>query len=156
MWVSSTIVQTDTFRLIAEADSIVRSCTGTNCNTSSATQTAITQQLSLLAQQQSTETQQLLSIPNNSVIGRDIYEGYLNLGAAVAAVYNFQCGANTVTSESCVTSSTTVQNAQQNLENILTVPAETESTHIIVLSVLFSLIFIFSFLFFIFLLIGLI
>lgn len=153
---AAAIVQTDTLQLIDKADSIVRSCTGTNCNTSLVTQTAIKQELSILAQQQAEQTQRFLSIPENSVIGRTVYEDYLNLGAAVAAVYNYQCGANTVISQTCVTSSTTVQNAQNILEMTLLQPAQTEGSHIVISALLFSVILVCAFLFFIFLLIGLI
>lgn len=153
---AAAIVQTDTIALINKADDIVRACTGTNCNTSSATRTAITEQLSTLAQNQAASTQRFLSVPSNSVVGRNIYEGYLNLGAAVASVYNFQCGNSTVNSLTCVTNATSVRNAQVNLEAVLLQPAQNEGSHIVVLSFLITLVLFAFFLFFIFFSIGLI
>ena len=152
---AATIVHTDTLAMIFQADNIVRACTGTNCNVSPSTRTTITQQLSMLAQDQATATLFLLSIPSSSVLGRNIYEAYLDLGAAVASVYNFQCGDVTVNSTNCVTNASSVQTAQSNLQNLLITPAINETNHILILSILFSITIITSILFFIFLIIGL-
>lgn len=151
---ATSIVQTDTLLLISEADSIVRACTGTNCNTSSDTQVAITEQLSALAQEQAAATQRFLSIPTSSVVGRNVYEAYLNLGAAVAATYNFQCGANTTSSTSCVTTSSTVQIAQTELETVLLQPAQSNGSHVLILSLLAALVVLSFFLFFAFFSVG--
>jgi hypothetical protein len=153
---AATIVETDTLALIERADNIIRSCTGTNCNVSEATRTTITQQLSLLAQDQAKSTLILLSIPLSSVFGRNIVNSYMNLGAAVASVYNFQCGNNTVNSTRCVTNASSVQAAQNNLQFLLVQPAENEFHHVIVLSILLIIAIIAFILFFIFLIIGLI
>ncbi|CAH6420052.1 Hypothetical protein HVR_LOCUS1083 [uncultured virus] len=152
---ANTIVDTDTLELVSEADNIVRSCSGTNCNFSSATQTQITQKLSTTAQEQADATLLLFSIPNNSVVGRNIYNGYLNLGSAVSSTYNYQCGATTVNSVNCVTSASSVQAAQNNLQSLLTEPAINNTNHIIILSILFGIAVIAFILFFVFLIIGL-
>jgi hypothetical protein len=151
---AATIVETDTLALIARADNIVKNCTGTNCNVSDVTRTSITQNLSKLAQEQSMATLILLSISTSSIIGREIYEAYLNLGAAVASVYNFQCG-NNVNNTTCVTNATSVKTAQNNLENLLVQPATNEANHIVVVSILLIIGIIAFILFFIFLIIGL-
>jgi len=152
---ATTIVETDTATLIVQADNIVKGCTGTNCNTSDTIRTSITQNSSILAQNQATATLVLLSIPTSSVLGRQIYEAYLNLGAAVASVYNFQCGDNTTTSSTCVPNASSVKDAQNSLQSLLVQPATNQANHIIVLSILLAIGIIAFILFFIFLIIGL-
>lgn len=152
---ATAIVQTDTLSLINKANSIVTACTGTNCNTSVTTRSTITRELSTLSQSQSTSTQQLLSIPPNSIIGRNIYESYLNLGATVAAVYNFQCGNTIQTNSTCVIDSTAVKTAQANLEALLIEPSQTAGSHALIIGMLAVLVFLFAVLFFIFFTIGL-
>lgn len=151
----NTIVNTDTHSLIAEADNIVRSCTGTNCNTSDMVRTHITKRLSELAQDQSAAVLILLSVPSSSTLGRSIYESYLNLGAAVASVYNFQCGNNITNSNTCVSTASSVLIAQSNLENLLIQPTTNQINHIVILSILFSIAIISLLIFFIFFIIGL-
>lgn len=152
---AATIVETDTLAMTAEADNIVRSCTGPNCNVSTTTRTNITRQLSTLAQNQAQSTFTLLSIPSSSVLGRNIYNAYLDLGSAVSSVYNFQCGNNTTNSVNCVTNASSVQTAQNNLQSLLVQPAVNEANHVIILSILLSIGIIAFILFFIFLIIGL-
>lgn len=152
---AATIVETDTLAMIAEADSIVKSCTGPNCNISTNTRTTITRQLSTLAQNQAQATFALLSIPSSSVLGRNIYNAYLDLGSAVSSVYNFQCGNNTANSTNCVTNASSVQTAQNNLQQLLVQPAVNEANHVIILSILLGIGIIAFILFFIFLIIGL-
>lgn len=151
---ASSIVTTDSLALISQADAIVIACTGTNCNTSSATRTQITQQSSTLAQRQASYTLTILGISRNSILGRNINVAYLNLGAAVASVYNFQCGDNINESSTCVSNATSVQNAQNTLRSLLVTPATDDVTHIIVISILSTIGFIALFLFFIFMMIG--
>lgn len=149
------IVNVDTLSLIARANEIVQNCTGTNCNTSPETQRQINEQLSALAQSQATSTQSLLSVPSTSVVGRNIYESYLNLAAVVAATYNYQCGANITNSVTCVTNASAVQTAQQNLKTVLLQPAQTGANHVVVIILLISLMLLGFLLFFIFFTIGL-
>lgn len=151
---ASAIVTTDTIELINQADSIVSACTGTNCNFSQQTQTSIIQQLSSTAQAQANNTISLLAIPISSVSARNIYNGYLNLGAAVSFTYNYQCGATTVNSTSCVENAATVQAAQDNLASILVEPTTNFTNHVAILSILAVIGIIAVFLFFIFLIIG--
>ncbi len=152
--IAHSIVETDTNALINLANEITMSCTGTNCNVSDTNRTAITRQLSILAQQQSNDVLILLSVPASSIIGRQIYESYLNLGSAVSSAYNYQCGDNVNTSFVCVNNSTSVEIAQKNLEYVLTQPTQNQVNHITVLSILFVIALITSFLFFVFFLIG--
>lgn len=152
---AATIVETDTLAMIAEADNIVRSCTGPNCNVSTTTRTNITRQLSTLAQNQAQLTFTLFSIPSSSVLGRNIYNAYLELGSAVSSVYNFQCGNNTTNSVNCVTNASSVQIAQNNLQSLLIQPAVNEVNHVVILSILLSIGIISFILFFVFLIIGL-
>jgi hypothetical protein len=151
-----TIVNTDTLALIDRANTIVNACTGTNCNVSESTRREITQQLSTLSQQQTNATLTLLSIPSTSVLARNINDSYLNLSAAVSSVYNFQCGDNTMNATNCVTNASSVQVAQNNLESLLIQPATNETNHILVLSILFGITILTIFLFFIFLIVGMI
>lgn len=152
---AASIVDVDTLSLIAEANQIVQNCSGSNCHSSSETQRQITEQLSILAQNQARSTQHLLVVPASSKIGRDIYEGYIELGAVVAATYNYQCGNNVTNSVTCVTNASAVQIAQQNLETVLLQPAQIETNHVIVISILVSLILVALLLFFVFFVIGL-
>lgn len=153
---ASAIVVTDTIELINQADSIVSSCTGTNCNTSPQTQTSIIQQLSSTAQSQANTTINLLGVPATSITARNIRDGYLNLGSTVAFSYNYQCGATTVGSTSCVENSTTVQSAQDNLANILLEPSTTYASNIIILGILAAIGIIAFFIFFIFFIIAIV
>jgi hypothetical protein len=147
---------TDTTALISQANIIVQACTGTNCNVSQETRRAITEKLSILAQEQSDTTLFLLGIPKSSVIGRNIYESYLNLGAAVSSVYNFQCGNNVTNSYTCVPNSNNVKLAQDSLQTLISQPAQNEIHHITILSILMSIAIIALILFFVFLIIGMI
>lgn len=151
---ANTIVTNDTQSLINQADNIVRSCTGTNCNTSITTRRSITENSSLLAQQQSTNTLSSLGISSSSVLGRQINDAYLDLGSSVSSVYNYQCGNSTVNSTQCVTSASSVNEAQNNLESLLTQPASDNTTNIVVVSILASIGLIFFILFVVFLIIG--
>lgn len=153
---ASAIVDTDTLALIAQADVIVRNCSGPNCNVTTSTRQAITQQLSELSQQQARGTLTILAVPTSSVLGRQITEAYINLGAAVSSVYNFQCGTTTVNSTTCVTNAAAVQSAQNTLESLLVQPAANEANHVVVLSILAVVGIVAFLLFFIFLLIGLV
>lgn len=153
--ISSTIVKLDTEALITQADNIVKTCTGTNCNISTSTRLSITQNSSFLAQEQFEETIRFLSISRSSVLGRQIYEAYINLGAAVASVYNFQCGNNTVTSSTCVPNAISVITAQNELQSLLLTPITNNTKHVAVLTLISFLIFISISLFFLFLILGL-
>lgn len=153
---AKTIVNTDTLTLIERANIIVIGCTGTNCNVSDSTRRIIKQELSTLSQEQSNATLTLLSLTPSSTLSRNINDAYINLGAAVSSVYNFQCGNITVNATNCVTNASSVQIAQNNLESLLVQPATNEINHIVVLSILFIVAMIAFLLFFIFLLIGLI
>lgn len=152
---AATIVETDTLALIAEADSVVQSCTGPNCNVSQDIRNTINQNVSQLAQEQSNLTLSALSIPSSSVLGRQIYTAYVNLGAAVASVYNFQCGDTITNSTTCVLNASSVQTAQNNLQSLLNQPTQNEINHLIILSILAIIALIAFILFFIFLIIGL-
>lgn len=151
---ASSIVTTDTNALISQADSIIRACIGVNCNTSAATRTQITQQSSTLAQQQANNTLTTLGVPRNSILGRNINVAYLNLGSAVASVYNFQCGDSTANSNSCVSNASTVKDAQDTLRSLLTSPSTNDASNAIVISILSIVGFTSIMLFFIFLFIG--
>lgn len=154
---AAAIVTTDTLQLIDKANSIVQSCTGgPGCNTSPQTRTSITQNLSKTAQDQANETLRILSVPPSSILERNIYNGYIDLAAAVSSVYNYQCGNNTITSVTCVTNASSVQNAQHNLQSLILQPAIDNTKHIISLSILLSVAIIALILFFVFLIIGLI
>lgn len=154
---AAAIVDTDTLQLISQADSIVQSCTGgTGCNTSLATRTSITENLSKTAQTQANNTLRVLSISPYSVLGRNIYNGYIELGAAVSSVYNYQCGNSTVNSTTCVTNASSVHTAQDNLQSLLSQPAIDDTKHIIILSILLCIAVTAFILFFVFLIIGLI
>src|SRR5947208_4321077 len=152
---ATTIVRLDTQALINEADNIVKSCSGTNCNTSNAVRTSITESLSFLAQQQSNATLRYLSISSSSVLGRQIYEAYLDLSASVSSVYNFQCGNNTITSSTCVPNALPVITAQNNLQTLLVTPAINNAKHIAVLSLTAFLLILTFGMFIFFLFIGL-
>lgn len=150
------IVDTDTVELIAQADSIVQSCTGLNCNISPDTQNKITQNLSSTAQTQANDAIKVLSIPPSSILARDVFDGYIELATAVSSTYNYQCGATTVNSASCVTSSSSVQSAQNNLVSLLSPPAEADVNHIVIVSILMAIAVTAFILFFVFLIIGLV
>lgn len=152
---ANAIVTNDTNALISQANTIVDGCTGTNCNTSDAIRTQITQQLSILAQNQSSNTLSSLSISSLSPLGREIYESYLNLGSSVASVYNFQCGDNPANSFTCVNNASIVQTSQNNLQQLLNQPANNKRNNIIISSVLIAIIVVLVSIFFIYLLIGL-
>lgn len=154
MSIATTIVTNDTSALVSQADNIVRGCTGLNCNTSIATRTSITQNSSRLAQEQSRSTLSALGIPSSSTLGRQIYEGYLELGAAVASVYNFQCGNSTVNSLTCVSNASSVQTAQINLVSLLSEPISNDINHITALSILSTITLIAFIVFFIFFMIS--
>jgi len=142
------LVETDTIFLIATANNIVSSCTGTNCSTSYVTRTSIKQQLSKLAQQQAYINIRLLGIEENSVIARNIYDGYLNLGSAVESVYNYQCG-NSDTGN-CVENSNIVKKYQDELVRILISPVYIQTKRLIITSfllILFLLAILMSFIF---------
>ena len=154
---AAAIVDTDTLQLITQANFIVQSCIGgPGCNTTPETRTSITENLSKTAQEEANETLRLLSIPPSSVLGRNIYNGYIDLAAAVASVYNYQCGNNTVNSTACVTNATSVQTAQDNLQSLIEQPAIDNTKHIIILSILLCIGIIAFILFFVFLIIGLV
>jgi len=154
---AAAIVDTDTLQLIYQANSIVQSCTGgPGCNTSPETRTSITQQLSKTAQDEANDTLRVLSLPSCSVLGRNIYNGYIDLAAAIASVYNYQCGNTTVNSTACVTNATSVQTAQDNLQSLISQPATDNTKHIIVLSILLCIAVIAFILFFVFFIIGLV
>ena len=154
---ASAIVDADTLQLISQADSIVQSCVGgPGCNTSPQTRTLIKETLSKTAQTDANETMRLLSIPTSSVTGRNIYDGYIALAASVSSVYNYQCGDDTTKSASCVTNSTSVQNAQDNLQSLISQPSIDNTKHVIALSILLSIAIIAFILFFVFFIIGLV
>ena len=154
---ASAIVEADTLQLISQADSIVQSCVGgPGCNTSPQTRALIKQTLSETAQADARETLRLLSVPASSVTGRNIYDGYIALAASVSSVYNYQCGDDTTKSTSCVTNSTSVQTAQDNLQSLISQPSIDNTKHIIVLSILLSIAVIAFILFFVFFVIGLV
>lgn len=152
---ASTLVDIDTLGLISEADNVVNNCTGSNCNISEATRTTITHRLSELAQTQANATLLIFFIPSSSTLGRQIYEAYLNLGAAVSSVYNFQCGNSTVNSISCVNNATSVQTAKKKLQSLLIRPADNEIRHIVITAILAIVGIVAFIMFFIFLIIGL-
>lgn len=153
--VVSTLIDTNTKDLITNSDNIVRNCSGTNCNTSVETRNKIISSNSTLAQKQAYETLNTFSIPNNSVLGQQVFNNYLDLGSAVSTSYVFQCGSTTINSTSCVNNSQSVQNAQNNLRNILNEPATNNINHLIILSIIWTLGIIFSILFLVFFIIGL-
>jgi hypothetical protein len=146
------IVRNDTATLISEADTVTSSCTGLNCNVSPANRAAVTSKLSQVAQQQAADTIYLLSVPTTSILARNIFDGYLQLAAAVSGSYNYQCG-NLVDSK-CTAAASPVHDAQFALEIILTDPAANELSHLTVLSVIAAMMAIFAILFFVFVLIG--
>src|SRR5579871_2909879 len=153
---ASAIVTTDTVELINQANSIVMGCSGTNCNTSSQTQNSIIQQLSTMAQSQANYTINILNIPVTSPAARNIYNNYINLGAAVAFTYNYQCGATTLNSTNCVENATTVQLAQDSLANALVEPTTNFTNHVTILSILAIIGVIALFIFFIFIIVGIV
>jgi len=153
---TTTIVTSDTMELINQADSIVKSCTGVNCNTSPATRQSITQKLSSTAQAQANSVMSAFSIATSSVVGRNIFNGYIDLAAAVSSTYNYQCGTTTVNSVNCVTSADSVQTAQNNLESLLLEPITNDSAHIIILSILIVIGIISFILFLVFMLVWLV
>lgn len=132
---AQSIVNNDTLQLISKADFIVRECKGPRCNTSPITKNKIRTHLSLEAQNQAVNVSSILSVDTHSVIGRKIYDGYLNLAASVSSVYNYQCGTSTIGSELCVTNSSSVQQAQNILISLL----QTSFTDILIPSILFSI-----------------
>ena len=133
------IVNTNTSQLINQADYIVRSCKGPNCNTSRHTRTLITETLSKTAQSQAHETLRLLSISSSSVTGREIYNGYIQLASSVSSVYNYQCGNTTLNSTKCVSDSSSVQISQDNLHSLISPPSTNNLENIIVLSILLAI-----------------
>jgi hypothetical protein len=154
---ASTIVNTDTLQLISKANEIIESCkNNSNCQIPSDTSNVITKSLSETAQAQASNTLRTLSIPTSSILGRNIFNRYLDLAAAVSSTYINQCGSTIVNSIPCVTNSTSVQNAQDNLRSSLSQPATDDTTNIIVMSILLSIAVVAFILFMVFLMIGLI
>lgn len=151
---AASIVTNDTNALINKANQIVLACRGTNCNTSPETRQAITQQLSTLSQSQAFHTMNILDVPHNSVIGRNIFNSYINLAAVVAATYNYQCDDNTVSGPSCVLQSTSVITAKNNLQSLLVEPASNNVINISAISILSVVAIIAGILFIIFLILG--
>lgn len=152
---ANNIVDDDIMELIEEANKIVRSCSGINCNFSTTTQTQISQSLSKTAQNRASGIIYDFSIPRNSVVARNIYDGYLNLGAAVSSTYSYQCGSTTANNVNCILNSDSVQTARNNLVLILTEPVTNNQDHIIILSIVLGISMIAFILFLIFLAIGL-
>jgi len=151
------IVDTGTLRLINEANLIVKSCTGgPECNTSIQTRNLIKENLSKTAQEEAINTLKILSVPPSSVLGRNIYNGYIELAANVSAVYIHQCGSSTVNATACVTNASSVQSAQTKLRSLLVQPATDEAKHIIVLSILLSIGIIAFIIFIVFFIIGIV
>lgn len=148
------IVTADTNQLIDLANSIIQQCNYPNCSISPATQTKITQSLSTLSQHQATTTLNSFAIPISSVPGRNIFNGYLDLGSAVSSTYLYQCGSTTINSTTCVNNASNVKIAQRNLEELLTEPVTNEGNYLIGLSILASLAVITIMLFLIFLILG--
>jgi len=147
--VTNEIVITDTNALISRADSIVNSCTGPNCNTSSATRNKITQELSLLSQEQANTLLKSLTIPPSAEIARAILFAYIELGASVSSVYSFQCGDNPTISMTCVSNATSVKQAQKQLDTVIQEPVANGVNHFAVISILIVIASI-AFLFFVF------
>ena len=78
-------------------------------------------------------------VPQSSVLGRQIWDGYLNLGAAVAAVYNYECGDLIPNSFSCTNDKIAVVKAQLNLETLMTPIIQNNVTTILVIAILWIL-----------------
>jgi hypothetical protein len=147
------VVTAATTELIAKADSIVLLCTGSNCNVSNSTTEKIKQQLSILSQSQASNTLKILTIPISSVVGNNIFNGFLDLGAAVSSTYSYQCGAS-ITSNLCVYNGNAVVIARNNLIQLIEDPINKSINNIINLSIIFGIVVILLFLFLIFLVVG--
>lgn len=147
------LVQNNTNSLISQANTIVSQCSGPNCNTSSATQTLIYESLSSSAQTMSYETIINYSIPQNTVIARRILQGYIDLAAAVATVYSFQCGAQT-TNNNCVIHASSVIQAQNHLITILVIPINDYQSYVAMTSLLSIMSVILGIMIFIFIIFG--
>jgi len=152
---AATIVNNDTLQLIYQANEIVQSCKGgLGCNFSPETKNSINDNLSQTAQSQSDNTLRLLSISSSSVLGRNIFNGYLDLAASISSVYIYQCGSTTINSTICVTNSSSVKFAQNNLVSLISQPYLDNINNIIVMSILLTISIISFTLFIIFLIIG--
>jgi hypothetical protein len=151
---AATIVRLATNDLIAKADSIVAVCLGPSCNVSPATTLKIKQDLSTLAQSQANLTLRGLGLNQSTVIAFQIKRGYLELGAAVAATYSYQCGASIVSGNSCTFNGSNVVAARHNLEGLLNQAIGVDINRIIVISLMAAAAIIFVALFLIFVIVG--
>lgn len=151
---AATIVTAATTDLIAKADSIVVVCVGAGCNTNPATTLKIKEELSSLARRQAHLILKGLGVRQSSVIGFQIETGYLALAAAVSATYSYQCGASTVTSNSCTFNGSNVVLARHNLQALLNRAIGVDLNRIIVSSLLLIGALIFVALFLIFMIVG--
>ena len=130
------LVHKDTEVLINEANRVVSECTGTGCNVSETTRTEIRKRVSTASQEISVITLEFLRISPGSAVSKEINRAYLELGEAVSATYNFQCGATT-SSAACVNASSSVTSSQNKLISLLDQPLKGEVRFFGVFSLLF-------------------
>lgn len=149
------IVTSDTNQLIDSANSIILQCNFPGCTTSPITHTKINQSLSTLSQLQAQTTLNSFAIPTSSITGRNIFNAYLDLGAAVSSTYIYQCGSIPNKSTTCVNNASNVKTSQQTLKSLLIEPVTNESNYLVGLSVLASVAVITLMLFLIFMILGL-
>ncbi len=147
------IVQKDTNILIEQADDIVKSCSGTNCNTSSETTTKIRNDLNSSALNMAHVTINLLNININTEIAQNIITGYNTLSANISTAYTYQCGA-VVPGNTCVNNSLSVQAAQLSLSSTIEPAYNANFENMIILCALASIIIICTMLFFAFFSVG--
>ena len=145
----SSLVDSDIITLINRADSIVSSCTGTNCNISPNTRRQVVVQLSELSQDLSRNTLKLLSLPPNTISARNITAGYIQLSSTISSVYNYS------TAQVCVTSNLRVIRARDTLISLLITQIVQQNNDFIALSIISVIIVVSLILFLVFLIIGL-
>ena len=153
---AASIVTDATYALIAAADVIVFACLGPGCNTSPRVTLQIKEQLSSLSQDQARLTLTTFFVPLTTPISAQIYTGYLDLGAAVASSYSYQCGASTTTGGPCTFNSANVAAARANLETLIGTVITVDTSRVVTTSFLILGVIIFLILFIIFLSVGLI
>jgi hypothetical protein len=142
-----------TYEMIYDANQIVLNCTGTNCNTSVQTQDEIFQELEELAQTRSSQVTSALGISETAPQRAEIDQAFINLGAAVAGAYNYQCGNLVPGSFACVDSSTAVIATADHLNELLAAPTKNRTNNLIILGTLSGLTALIIILFIVFLII---